>query len=196
MLLCFYAEPLETSFESHYNRHEHLSCISFLRMKNMSCTPVFRPLLLLLALTLTLLLHGCGKSAAPVPAFSGPSRGAAIARSAGSQVGKPYRYGASSPDCGFDCSGLVQWACRQNGVAVPRESKAQARAGYAVERSALLPGDIVVFKIPWSGFHTGVYLGKGRFVHSPRPRTRVRVESLDSGYWRKNFAGGRRVARP
>jgi cell wall-associated NlpC family hydrolase len=166
-------------------------------MKNPSrSSAIVRLLLLFLAFSMTAMLYGCGKSSASVPVFSGPSRGAAIARSAGSQVGKPYRYGASSPERGFDCSGLVQWACRQNGVTVPRESKAQARTGHAVDRADLLPGDIVVFRIPWSGFHTGVYLGQGRFVHSPRPRTRVRVESLDSRYWRKNFAGGRRVARP
>ena len=142
---------------------------------------------------LLILLTACGRSLPPCPADH--ARGAAIASAACSQVGKPYRYGGTSPAKGFDCSGLVYWACARNGIAVPRESRAQAGAGCEVRPPHLLPGDIVVFKIPWSGYHTGIYLGQGRFVHSPRPRTTVRVESLSTGYWKKAFVSGRRVAR-
>ena len=147
---------------------------------------------LLLGLIL-ILLTACGKTLPPCPAA--PVQGAAIASAALSQVGKPYLYGGSSPAKGFDCSGLVYWACARNGIAVPRTSRVQAEAGCEVQHPHLLPGDIVVFKIPWSGYHTGIYLGQGRFVHSPRPRTRVRVESLLCGYWKKAFVSGRRVAR-
>jgi cell wall-associated NlpC family hydrolase len=146
------------------------------------------PFLLGLALVL---LTACGKNPPP-PADH--ARGSAIAATARTQVGKPYRHGGTTPARGFDCSGLVYWACAQNGIAVPRESKAQAGAGREVQPQHLLPGDIVVFKIWWSGYHTGIYLGQGRFVHSPRPRTRVRIESLSSPYWKKAFVSGRRVA--
>ncbi|MGO1056105.1 C40 family peptidase [Crossiella sp. CA198] len=40
-------------------------------------------------------------------------------RAALTQLGVPYRWGASNPGRGFDCSGLTQWAYRQAGVAIP-----------------------------------------------------------------------------
>ena len=141
-----------------------------------------------------LLLCSCGRG--PVYEYPTHIRGADIAATAKSQLGKPYRRGGISPRQGFDCSGLVYWACAQHGIAVPRTSKEQADVGHKVTRSALRPGDIVVFKSLWSGYHSGIYLGQGRFIHSPRPKTRVRIESLDLDYWKKRFVEGRRVARP
>lgn len=154
---------------------------------------LFLPLLLWLLLTLA---AGCGKSTPPAYHYADLARGKAIAATAQSQTGKPYRYGGASPAQGFDCSGLVYWACARHGIAVPRESKAQARAGREVRPPHLLPGDIVIFKTSWTGYHSGIYLGQGKFVHSPRPRTKVRVESLSSGYWQKKFVSARRVALP
>ena len=54
-------------------------------------------------------------------------------------------------------------------------------------------GDIVAFHHPRRGYHTGIYVGDGKFVHSPRRRTRVRINSLDDPYFRTTFTGARRV---
>ena len=54
-------------------------------------------------------------------------------------------------------------------------------------------GDIVAFHHPRRGYHTGIYVGDGKFVHSPRRRTRVRINSLDDPYFRTTFMGARRV---
>ena len=143
---------------------------------------------------LLILLTACGRSLPPCPADH--ARGAAIASAARSQVGKPYRYGGTSPAKGFDCSGLVYWACSQNGIRVPRVSKEQASTGKKISLSSLRPGDIVVFKTSWRGYHTGIYLGQNRFIHSPKPRTRVRIDSLTQEYWKEHFVSGRRVAAP
>ena len=150
----------------------------------------------LLALSL-MFLAACGKShTSPHYVCHTPGAGAAIAAAARSQLGKPYVRGGVSPRSGFDCSGLVYWACAQNGVNVPRMTRDQAKAGQSIERSALRPGDIVVFKTSWTGYHTGIYLGQGRFVHSPKPRTRVRIDSLQQEYWKDHYVTGRRVAHP
>ena len=51
-----------------------------------------------------------------------PSRAAReVTRQAMAQVGRPYRWGGSSPREGFDCSGLVQHVYREAlGIELPR----------------------------------------------------------------------------
>ena len=113
-------------------------------------------------------------------------------------VGVRYHYGGSSPDTGFDCSGLVAHVYeRAWGVALPRGTRAQRHLGRAVRRADLQPGDLVFYNTrnrPFS--HVGIYLGDGDFVHAPRQDQRVRVESLDNPYWRARFSGARRLDPP
>jgi cell wall-associated NlpC family hydrolase len=142
----------------------------------------------LVALCCLALLSGCASRAAPSVV------GSNVSRTALSAVGTRYVHGGASPSRGFDCSGLVSWAYAKNGIALPRTADEQSEVGEAVDREDLLPGDIVVFSSFWSGTHTGVYTGQGKFVHSPRPGKRVRVESLDSDYWSERFDEGRRHA--
>ena len=113
-------------------------------------------------------------------------------------VGARYHYGGSSPDTGFDCSGLVAHVYeRAWGLSLPRRTEEQRRLGRAVKRSDLQPGDLVFYNTrnrPYS--HVGIYLGDGNFVHAPRPGQRVRVESIDTRYWRTRFNGARRLDPP
>jgi cell wall-associated NlpC family hydrolase len=140
-----------------------------------------------LALALCCLLSsGCATRRAPT------ATGANISRTALSAVGTRYAHGGTSPAKGFDCSGLVCWAYAKNGITLPRTADEQSEVGDSIDREDLLPGDIVVFSSFWSGTHTGIYTGQGKFVHSPRPGKRVRVESLDSDYWSGEFDEGRR----
>lgn len=139
-----------------------------------------------------LLLAGAGCSLPKEPGPGGARvSGEAICRTALTTVGTRYTYGGASPGKGFDCSGLVLWAYGKHGVNVPRTAKDQSAMGYNVGKGNLRPGDLVVFRIR-SGLHTGIYTGKGRFVHSPRTGTTVRVEDLNSKYWSGRFIAGRR----
>lgn len=120
-----------------------------------------------------------------------------VVRTASTQLGKPYRLGGDSPRKGFDCSGLIYWSFGQNGVKVPRITTSQAKAGTKVSVNRLQPGDILVFRTQNApnGLHTGIYVGDGRFIHSPNSRSRVRVDDLSSSsYWRKHLLMGRRVS--
>jgi cell wall-associated NlpC family hydrolase len=36
-------------------------------------------------------------------------------------------------------------------------------------------------------------LGDNKFIHSPSAGGKVRIESMDVGYWRKRFNGARRI---
>lgn len=69
--------------------------------------------------------------AQPAPAAAA---GSSALQNALGKIGAPYRYGASGPSA-FDCSGLVHWAYGQEGVSLPRTSRAMASAGVPVSRS-------------------------------------------------------------
>ena len=152
-----------------------------------------------------MLFSGCGKSPISIPApASLPGKGSAqqgsipnatvknkVVSSARSQIGVPYRWGGQAPG-GFDCSGLVMWAYKQQGITVPRTTSEQTRAGRRVERKAMQPGDIVVFRTQ-SGLHTGIYTGRGTFIHSPKPGERVREDPLANSYWNRAYREARRL---
>ena len=153
------------------------------------------PVLILALLCLALFASGCSLHSTPKTAgHDSKVSGTAISKTALSTVGTPYVYGGSTPAKGFDCSGLVAWAYASNGVKVPRTAKEQSTFGSAVPKRALKPGDLVVFRIS-SGLHTGIYTGRGRFVHSPSSGKRVRVDDMNSRYWRGKFVAARRHHR-
>ena len=114
-------------------------------------------------------------------------------RQAKAAIGTPYVPGGRNPG-GFDCSGLVQWAYKSVGINLPRTAREQSAVGKRITRvEDMRAGDIVAFHHPRRGYHTGIYVGDGKFVHSPRRRTRVRINSLDDPYFRTTFMGARRV---
>ncbi|STJ11206.1 putative exported hydrolase [Escherichia coli] len=68
------------------------------------------------------------------------------------QIGKPYRWGGSSPRTGFDCSGLVYYAYKDLvKIRIPRTANEMyhLRDAAPIERSELKNGDLVFF--PYSG---------------------------------------------
>ena len=84
--------------------------------------------------------------------------------------GVAYKWGGSSPEEGFDCSGLVQWAYDEAGISLPRTTDQQfvAPGGIEVGRHDLRPGDLVFFRDS-TGYvhHVGISLGGSRFISAP-----------------------------
>lgn len=110
------------------------------------------------------------------------------------QLGVPYRRGESSPEDGFDCSGLASYVMARFGASLPRTSREQALVGKKIERNvaALRPGDLLTFGHGKRISHVGIYIGNGVYVHAPSPGRRVREQSLAHtrmSWWK----GARRV---
>lgn len=146
---------------------------------------------------IVLFVAGCAST--PAPTVSKPATDASEAQAeraaevAQSMVGKPYRYGGSTPK-GFDCSGLVNYSFAQVGVRVSRETRILREETERVRTSALRPGDLVFFDQEGKKYsHVGIYLGDGRFVHAPSSGGKVRIDSLEAAYWRRHFVEARRI---
>lgn len=110
-------------------------------------------------------------------------------------LGVPYRRGGNSIETGFDCSGFVRAMYEQTvGLILPRRANEQAAATQSIDRQDLQPGDLVFFNTMRRAFsHVGIYVGEGKFIHSPKPGAQVRVEDMGVSYWARRFDGARRV---
>ena len=110
-------------------------------------------------------------------------------------LGVPYRRGGNTVETGFDCSGFVKAIYEQTaGLILPRRAEQQAAATQKIERADLQPGDLVFFNTLRRAFsHVGIYVGEGKFIHSPKPGSEVRVENMGVAYWSRRFDGARRV---
>lgn len=106
-----------------------------------------------------------------------------------------YRRGGRVPSTGFDCSGFVHYVfAHALGVDLPENSASQFNAGIKVSRDEMRTGDLVFFHTRGKHVsHVGIYLGEGRFIHSPATGERVRVNRLDEQYWAHRFAGAKRM---
>ena len=77
---------------------------------------------------------------------------------------------------------------------IPRNAAQQAAATQTIKKSELRPGDLVFFNTMRKAFsHVGIYVGNGKFIHSPKPGAEVRVEDMGVAYWARRFDGARRV---
>lgn len=157
-------------------------------------------------LLLLALLGGLARAAVPEDGAAGAGAPAASALSshddmvvvALSLIGTPYKYGGTSPDTGFDCSGLVKYILGLSSpLTLPRSSDEMYRmgSGHGVALSELKAGDLLFFRVGHSKRvnHVAVYIGEQRFVHAPATGGFVRVDKLDTRYWMRWFTGAKRV---
>ncbi|MGP4044799.1 C40 family peptidase [Streptomyces sp. 2A115] len=96
------------------------------------------------------------------------------------QVGDAYVLGATGPNA-WDCSSLMQAAFKQVGVDLPRVSQDQSMAGTPVSLDDLQVGDILYWGAKGSAYHTGAYIGGGKYLDAANPSKGVVIQDL-SGY--------------
>lgn len=102
-------------------------------------------------------------------------------------IGVPYKWGGTSPNTGFDCSGYVQYVYAKQGVRLPRTSREQAGAGQqiAARVATLRQGDLMLFAEKSTISHVAIYAGGGRIIHSSSSGGGVRYDELSTrrGQW-------------
>lgn len=113
----------------------------------------------------------------------------AIAATALSYLGAPYRWGGRTP-MGIDCSGLCHAAYLLNSIVIYRNSS--LRQEYPVRRipdEQKKRADLLFFE-----GHVALYLGEGKYVHSTgrAGQEGVRISSLlpEDGDYRRDLAQG------
>lgn len=97
------------------------------------------------------------------------------------QVGKPYVWGATGPDA-FDCSGLIVYAWRQAGYALPVRTAAQMHAiATPVSAGAEQAGDLIFSEFGSRGLgagdpgHVAIVVQPGMLIEAPTEGIPVRV---------------------
>jgi cell wall-associated NlpC family hydrolase len=115
------------------------------------------------------------------------------------QLGRRYKHGGTTPEHGFDCSGLVKYVMSALSIELPRTARLQAKSGTKVPRdtTALQPGDLLTFG-NGAVSHIGIYVGDGHFVHASSVAGRVIESRVNRPLVAKvkPWRGARRVITP
>ncbi|MFH4354336.1 MAG: C40 family peptidase [Neisseriaceae bacterium] len=113
-------------------------------------------------------------------------------------LGVNYKWGGSNPSQGMDCSGFIHYLFKTTrDVNLPRTARMMSQEGMLVPRDKLQPGDILFFATQQPGqvSHVAVYIGNGKFIHTPRTGKAVEIRPLDNPYWAKAYLWARRINR-
>lgn len=115
-----------------------------------------------------------------------------IIDTAAAQLGVKFESGGSSPEKGFDSSGLVYYCVTAAGIDFPRLVKDQVEAGEKIAYSDLSSGDIVYFSAEpgEEASFCGIYAGGGLIVYAPKPGEAVKTANITTGYWTSRFVTG------
>ncbi len=120
-----------------------------------------------------------------------------------SHLNKPYRSGSKGPNS-FDCSGFTGYVFAHAGHPLQACSSAQVVNGIPVEKSALLPGDLVFFNGRSARSsrigHVGIVLSTEQdntfsFIHASTS-SGVIVSKNTEPYYAKRYVTARRVISP
>lgn len=117
-----------------------------------------------------------------------------VVTNAFSAIGTPYISGGTS-EKGYDCSGFTYSVYKNSlGIKLPRTSKSQTDVGILVDKSQLMPGDLLFFNTSGKGIsHVGLYVGEGKMIHASSGSRRVEIADINSKYYKSRFVTARRI---
>ena len=110
-------------------------------------------------------------------------------------MGVRYRLGGSTKN-GIDCSQFTKKLYGEvYGIKLGNNCQQQWNQTKRVERDSLVVGDILFFRsrISPSGWHCGLYLGNGNFVHAANRVEGVKISNLSEPKYDKHFKGAGRI---
>ena len=87
---------------------------------------------------------------------------------------RPLQVWGTSPQTGFDCSGLTLYSYARIGKYLPRTAQQQYKATIRVRRTSLRSGDLVFFFTGRTAYHVGIYAGNWYIYEAPYTGLRVR----------------------
>jgi len=102
---------------------------------------------------------------------------------------------AGTSSYGFDCSGYTMRIYQSQGISIPRDADEQAREGYMVDKSDLLPGDLLFFAAKEGQgqiHHVAIYIGNGMMIHSPNSSSSVQLDAISSDTYNSEYWGAKR----
>ncbi len=132
------------------------------------------------------------------PANQVSSKADQIIEYAKKYLGTPYAYGQAKLGVGVDCSGFTYAVFKDNGITLNRSSRDQVRNGTTVDKSQLLPGDLVFFDTEGANngaiSHVGLYIGEGKYIHSSNGKSwAVVISNLNDAYSIRTYVTAARV---
>lgn len=109
-------------------------------------------------------------------------------------IGRPYVYGDIGAK-GFDCSGFIySLYLKQLDIELPRSSNEQVNVGSKINKTDLVPGDLVFFNTTGRKIsHVGLYIGEGNMIHASSGKGAVRIDSVLTGYYNDRYVTARRI---
>ena len=179
----------------------------------MRITSPHTPILIIAAITLTIIMGSCKSQKKITSASSGYNRniprqevtlppslkGARrdVVKEASTWIGTPYSYGGKTKKKGTDCSGMVMEVFRTAaGLKLPRTTVEQQKHCKRIKRDQLLAGDLVFFANTTKGSgrvsHVGLYIGGNEMIHASSSRG-VMVSRIDDRYFGPRFHTASRV---
>lgn len=107
--------------------------------------------------------------------------------------GWEYTWGGSSPDEGFDCSGLVQYCYGVAGIDLPRTSREQWAVCEEISMDDTVPGDLLFYQNETSNGeigHVAIYIGDGKVFEAGDP---IGIYDNNSTWHQENLLHAGRV---
>lgn len=95
----------------------------------------------------------------------------------------------------MDCSDFTRNVYKHFGIKIARSSRDQSKQSRLLDVNDLVKGNLIFFGIDNNNkvSHVGIFLGNGKFIHSPGRGRYVRIDSLNNDYWEQRFIAGGRV---